>query len=60
MIMTITLIIASLVALNFILLFCSCNKIPKKDIVEIKPIKQQRPTLVTNQLDPHQLVATAS
>lgn len=33
MIITFTLIIASLVALNFFLLFFSCNKTPKKETV---------------------------
>lgn len=60
MIMNITLIIASLVALNFILLVCSCNRTPKKEIAKIKPVKQQMPTPVTNQLDTHQLAATGS
>ncbi len=60
MIITVILIVASLVALNFFLLIFSCNKTTKKEVItNVKPI-QQRPALVTNQYDAHQLAPTGS
>ncbi len=61
MILTITLIIASLVALNFLLLTFSCNKTPKREKAE-QPyiIKQTKPAAVTTQLTSRQLAPTGS
>jgi hypothetical protein len=61
MIMTITLTILFLVALNFILLFTSCNKIPKRKVSN-RPliIKGDEPLTVTKQLAPTQLAPTGS
>jgi uncharacterized membrane-anchored protein YitT (DUF2179 family) len=61
MIMTITLILSFLVALNFLLLIFSCNKIPKKEAFK-KPtvIVQNSPTVATNQLVSNQLAPTGS
>jgi starvation-inducible outer membrane lipoprotein len=61
MIITVTLILSSLVALNFFLLIFSCNKLPKK-IEQKKPtvIRNEDPTLVSTQLQTHQLAATGS
>jgi len=61
MIITITLTIAALVALNFILLFTSCNKTTKKQIIE-KPVKLkiEKPLVITKQLEPGQLAPTGS
>lgn len=56
--MIIIVIITSLVVLNFLLLFFSCNKTTKKVIEDVKPIK--RPTLVANQLETHHLAPTGS
>jgi hypothetical protein len=61
MIVTITLILSFLVALNFILLIFSCNKTSEK----IKPVKthviiNEEPILVSTQLQTHQLAATGS
>lgn len=56
--MIIVLIITSLVFLNFLLLFFSCNKTTKKEIKEAKPI--QGPTLVANQLKTDHLAPTGS
>ena len=58
MIITITLIVASLVALNFLLLVISCNKIIKKEVAEVESVKD--PILVTSQSDAHQLAPTGS
>ncbi|MCK8480639.1 hypothetical protein [Psychroserpens algicola] len=61
MIITLTLILASLVALNFLLLTFSCNKVTKKTaaqnqliITKPKSVKVVKPTerLATNQLAP--------
>lgn len=62
MIVTIALIVAFLVALNFILLFTSCNKTPKQQNSERlnQVIKINEPLIVTKQLDSGQLVATGS
>jgi len=61
MIMTITLIITFLVALNFILLFTSCNKTTKRPISE-KPqiLKKESPATVTKQLPSAHLAPTGS
>ena len=61
MLITITLILSFLVALNFILLVFSCNKTSKK-IEPIKPrvIINEEPILVSTQLQTHQLAATGS
>ena len=59
MIMTISLIVASLVALNFLLLGFSCNKTSKKEAVKFKIVKQG-PDIVTSQLESHQLAPTGS
>ena len=57
--MTISLIVASLVALNFLLLGFSCNKTSKKEAVNVKTVKQV-PDIVTSQLESHQLAPTGS
>ncbi len=61
MIITITLILSFLVALNFILLIFSCNKTSKK-IEQKKPrvIINKEPTLAPTQFQTHQLAATGS
>ncbi len=61
MIMTITLTIIFLVALNFILLFTSCNKIPKSKTSQ-RPyvIKSEKQLVITNQLASSQLAPTGS
>lgn len=63
MILTITLILSFLVAINFLLLIFSCNK-TSTEIKTKKPriIRTQRPTttLVSNQLQTRQLAATGS
>jgi hypothetical protein len=61
MIITITLTLSCLVALNFILLFTSCNKIPKHKTSR-KPfiIKTEKPIAVTKQLAATQLAPTGS
>ncbi len=63
MILTITLILSFLVAVNFLLLIFSCNKTSKK--VETKKqrvirVQKPTPTLVSNQLSTGQLAATGS
>lgn len=63
MILTITLILSFLVAVNFLLLIFSCNKTSK--LVESKKprvIRTQKPTttLVSSQLQTRQLAATGS
>ena len=61
MIMTITLTITSLVALNFILLFTSCNKTPKRTTTERPQVLRNKGSLVvTNQLPSAQLAPTGS
>ena len=61
MIITIILILSFLVAFNFMLLFFSCNKTPKK-VKSNKPnvIRNERPTAAPTQLPSHQLAATGS
>ncbi len=61
MILTIILILSVLVAINFLLLFFSCNKTTKKEAIR-KPqvIKTERPTLMSNQLPNSQLAPTGS
>lgn len=62
MIITIALILAFLVAINFVLLFTSCNKTQKEENSErlTHVIKINKPLLATKQLDSGQLVATGS
>ena len=63
MIMTITVILLSLVAFNFLLLFFSCNKITKKEVSkkpQVSKNKQPKPTLVSSQLPSSQLAPTGS
>jgi hypothetical protein len=65
MILTITLILSFLVAINFLLLKFSCNKTSKKvELVDQKPhrirVKKPTPTLVSNQLPSSPLAATGS
>ncbi len=63
MILTITLILSFLVAINFLLLIFSCNKTSKK-VENKKPrvigTEKPTPTLVSNQLSSNQLAATGS
>ena len=61
MLLTITLILSFLIAMNFLLLIFSCNK-TKKKVTNKKPhiIRNERPTLVTTQLQSNQLAATGS
>ncbi len=59
MITIITLVITSLVVLNFLLLAFSCNKTKQKSAVKAQPIKRI-PTIITNQLEAHQLAQTGS
>lgn len=61
MILTITTTLALLVALNFILLFTSCNKTIKKKSLE-KPyvIITRKQLSITSQLDSGQLAPTGS
>lgn len=62
MILTIAIVLASLVALNFLLLIFSCNKIPKKADKRVPPYLKVKKTatLKTNQLDSGQLAPTGS
>lgn len=62
MIFTITLILSSLVVLNFLLLIFSCNKTTKTVAEKHKALKkvEQEPTLVPSQLKRPQLAATGS
>ena len=61
MILTIILILSFLVAFNFILLFFSCNKIPKKiERIKSDVAIKEIPTEVPTQLPSHQLAATGS
>lgn len=61
MIMTITYVLAFLVALNFILLFTSCNKIiKKKTSKKTFIVKNETTKVVTKQLAPTQLAPTGS
>lgn len=61
MILTITLVLTFLVALNFILLFTSCNKTPKTKASK-KPhiIKSDNSLIVTKELVSDQLAPTGS
>lgn len=63
MIMTITIILSFLVAVNFLLLKFSCNKTSRKSESK-KPrvirTSKPTPTLVTSQLQPGSLAATGS
>ena len=63
MILTITLILSFLVAVNFLLLIFSCNKTTKK-VENKKPriirVEKPTPTLVSNQLQTGQLAAIGS
>lgn len=61
MIMTITYVLAILVALNFILLFTSCNKTPKSKSVK-KPtvVKPENTLIITKKLVSNQLAPTGS
>jgi len=61
MIFTITLILFSLIAINFLLLIFSCNKSSKK-IENKKPrvIRNVNPTIIPTQLQTRQLAATGS
>ena len=61
MIMTITYVLIFLVALNFILLFTSCNETPKKETTK-KPhiIKSENTLIITKKLVSDQLAPTGS
>jgi hypothetical protein len=61
MILTITLILTSLVAINFLLLFFSCNKSTNKEKFE-QPyiVRESKPTVATKQLATPQLAPTGS
>ena len=61
MVLTITLILSFLVAVNFLLLIFSCNKTTKR-AVNTKPhvVKEKTPTLISNQLASAQLAPTGS
>jgi len=61
MILTITLILSFLVAINFLLLVFSSNKTPKK-IKTRRPhiIRNEKPTLVSSQSQTRRLAATGS
>lgn len=61
MIMTITLTLIFLVALNFILLFTSCNKTPKEKVLKNPQIiKNHESIITTKQLVSNQLAPTGS
>ena len=61
MILTITIILTFLVALNFILLFTSCNKTSKKKSLEKPYVNISKKTLaITNQSESGQLAPTGS
>lgn len=63
MILTITLILSFLVAINFLLLIFSCNKTSKKtESTKPRIIRTDKPTptIVSNQLPAGQLAATGS
>lgn len=61
MIITITLILTSLVALNFLLLIFSCNKTTKREKYE-QPyiVRESKPTVSTTKLVSRQLAPTGS
>lgn len=61
MIMTITLTLIFLIALNFILLFTSCNKTPKENVLKNPQIiKNHKQMATTKQLVANQLAPTGS
>jgi len=62
MLMTITFAIAFLVALNFILLFTSCNKLPKHQTSTKPPyvIKNNKSLVITKKYASEHLAATGS
>ncbi len=61
MIITITLTLIFLVALNFLLLIFSCNKSPKKtESKKSRVIRNETTILTSTQLQTHQLAATGS
>jgi hypothetical protein len=62
MILTIAIVLASLVALNFLLLIFSCNKTPKKVDKRVPPYLKVKKTttLKPNRLDSGQLAPTGS
>jgi len=64
MIMIITLTLTFLVALNFFLLFFSCNKTTKKEVSDktqaLETIIAKKPISVTKQLPSAQLAPTGS
>ena len=59
MILTISLIIATLVVINFLLLIFSCNRTAKKEIPEIISEKK-RPNFITSQLNSIELAPAGS
>ena len=60
MIITITLILSFLVALNFLLLIFSCNKTTKRVSTERQVFKPKKVVKPTPQLTPTQLAPTGS
>ena len=64
MILTITLILAALVAINFLLLIFSCNKTDKKIVDDRLPRAIQKevktPKVITSQLKSPELAPTGS
>ena len=61
MIMTITYVLSFLVALNFILIFVSCNKTPKNKAIKKPPIiKKEKSLIITKKLVSDQLDPTGS
>lgn len=61
MILTISLIISALVALNFVLLYFSCNKITKQSKQEKpKVIRNEKPKVASTQLQSNPLAPTGS
>lgn len=61
MILTITLVVTFLVALNFILLFTSCNKTPKTNTPKKSyVVKNDNTMIVTKKLVSDQLAPTGS
>jgi hypothetical protein len=60
MIITITLILSFLVALNFLLLIFSCNKTTKKETYDRPAINNNKKTVSTTQLVPNHFAATGS
>jgi len=62
MVINIIIILASLVAFNFLLLAVSCNKTSKKLDNRVPPFTKQKkePTVVSSQLQTNQLAPTGS